>query len=156
MYPWSNKKNDLRCPVCLHDFSSAELRVTNPDGILCPRCHNEVRMRLVTEDGYIRMNWEDLRLLCIYAERWASQFDLTNKGNQAMVIILGNIIRQLNKSKPAGSLFLTNPDDPVVIANSKKVANLGTIARFKPPRDKPNGIRSPYYQKDPPTPPPAI
>ena len=112
-------KNDIRCPVCLKEFES---RVAfTPTQSSCPNCHTALLPLFIEHDGYFKANWQDLRVLAIYAKRWTAMFDMTNKGNQEAVIALNNIIRSLSKHQPKNAPPLVLDNDVVVIGNIQPV-----------------------------------
>ena len=106
-------KNDLRCPVCLAEFNQAAMQAAGVKG--CPNCHTTLQPVLIAHDGYIKINWQDLRVLAIYAQRWSITFDLTNGGNRDSLKALQNIINKLRAYEPKGGPPLVPPMDAVII-----------------------------------------
>lgn len=53
--------NDIRCPVCLAEFNATALLATNAKD--CPNCHTLLYPMLIKHDGYVKLNWQDLRVL---------------------------------------------------------------------------------------------
>jgi hypothetical protein len=106
-------KNDLRCPVCLLEFNQAAMMAAGVKG--CPGCTTALQPMKVSEDGYIKINWQELRTLAIYAQRWSITFDLKNGGNRDSLKALQNILAGLRKYEPIGGQPLVPPFDAVVI-----------------------------------------
>lgn len=106
--------NDIRCPVCLVEFNHYEIKRATE----CPNCHTQVGAYMKVNDGYIKINWQELRILVAYSIRWMATIDMTKRGNRDMAIALNNIILQLNKFKPPYGL-------PIAINEENKQAVAG-------------------------------
>lgn len=146
------KKNDMRCPVCQAEWNLEEtMKAGNKS---CPNCHTMLQPLKMIHDGYIKANWQDLRVLAIYARRWAAMFDDT-PGNQHAILALEVIIDNLKKHRPKDSLPLL-PDNEVIFIGKVE----GPKALPKPSEIeydntraftlKPDGegkIVSPFYRK---------
>lgn len=114
--------------VCQSEFSKEELA-----GYLlpkCPKCLTSIKPMNIANDGYIKMNWEEIRLLAIYAQRWVGKFDAGNTGNKEYITAVQNIINKIQLYQPKTSKSL----DPI---------------EEKPPRDEKGNITkplpSPYF-----------
>ena len=110
MLKWEH--GDVRCQACLAEYNFEAVRRL---GIAhCPHCRTSLPPMWIREDGYIHVNWQELRVLAIYAQRWGSKFDLSKKGNQDAIRAFGNILRHLERFKPQGANPLTIKDDPII------------------------------------------
>lgn len=93
-----SNKNDIRCMVCRGEFI---LSVLKEKGLqTCPNCNTRIKPMRIVDDGYIKINWEDIRLIAIYAQRWADRFDTKNTSNMEYIKILSNIINIIQKYQP--------------------------------------------------------
>ncbi len=117
-------KNEVRCAVCLKEFL---LKKTKE----CPNCKTEIHPLLIKEDGYIKINWQDMRVLSTYAVRWATCFDLTKKGNADAAKALSNILVNIKNFRPTGAEKLVDENDKIVERNMEN-------------QEKDGGIPSPY------------
>ena len=106
-------KNDLRCPVCLLEWNLAAMQAAGVIG--CPSCHTKIQPLKISEDGYIKINWQDLRVLAIYAQRWSITFDLQNGGNRDALRALQNILNNLRNYQPRNAQPLTPPFDAIIV-----------------------------------------
>lgn len=120
----SKKKNDIRCAICGTEFISSELKEKNIRE--CPNCKTTIKPLRISEDGYIKLNWQDIRVLAIYAQRWANTFDTRIQGNKEAVIALDVIISKLENYKPKNG----GPLDPTYNTKADE-----------------KGIPSPYFKK---------
>jgi hypothetical protein len=116
-------KKDIRCAVCLGEFFSEEMIEKKVD--TCPTCGTTIKPVKISQDGYIKVNWQDVRVLAIYSQRWAKGFNLDTKGNVDSKIALDNIINKLKAYKPTDGGDL----DPEYQKDTTE-----------------NGIPSPYYK----------
>ena len=126
-------KNDIRCAVCRAEYNSEALRKSRIKD--CPHCHTLVPPLKMAHDGYFRANWQDIRVLATYAQRWAIRFDTDKKGNCDAIQALENIIRALDAYQPKGgeSLWI-KATEFLSIVDERKARKLV-------------GIPSPYYKK---------
>lgn len=90
---------ELRCQVCLHDYSKAEQREPG----VCPFCGTRLTPMLNSQAGYVRLHWQQVRMLALYARRWADQFSIQKRGNRDSIQALTNIINHLRKYRPQGA-----------------------------------------------------
>lgn len=141
------KKHDQRCPVCLSEFNSQEMRQAGFKS--CPVCKTTLQPLTISHDGYIRINWQDMRVLAIYARRWSMGFDLTKKGNRDAIQALENIIANLSKYKPNMSEPIVPAVDAFIVGNMQAEYNLDNVPlNLKP--DHTGMIPSPFYKRMPP------
>lgn len=75
----------------------------------------------IAHDGYVKLNWEDVRTLCIYAQRWADQYDTSNLENLDHVRTLKNIVDSLKIYQPKNSEGLDPVKDPIREQDGKGV-----------------------------------
>ena len=122
------KGKKYRCPVCLEDFDT--IRKSKP--YTCEYCGTRIPPLETALDGYIRVNWQDMRVLVIYARRWASMFDLTRRGNQDAARMLGNITGQVKTFRPQDGEKIE--DDKIINRNIENT------------EEEPNGILSPWQR----------
>lgn len=121
----SKKYNDIRCHVCLQYFNLYEVQKSKVVG--CPNCKTLVPPLQVINDGYIKINWQELRVLATYARRWAMTFSPDKKGNVDAVIALENTITGIAKFRP------------------RNAAPLLADEEVKEPPSKHLPIKSPYF-----------
>ena len=122
-------KNDTRCPVCLAEFNREAVRVAGYKD--CPHCHTVIPPMQIRDDGYVKMNWQDIRVLAIYAQRWAIRLDTTKKGNMHAMQALSNILGHLERYRPKDGkthILMAHEIDP------KELSKKGSIP-------------SPYFKK---------
>lgn len=59
-----------RCIVC--DYGATDEEITRLKLMACPRCGHKGRPCDPVEDIQVKVNWHELRILAIWAERWAN------------------------------------------------------------------------------------
>lgn len=101
--------NDIRCPVCYVEFN--EWAIKQEGHKVCPNCKSTVTPLLKSQDGYVYVNWGQLRIMATYAKRWTTLIDIRKKGNWDMVQALDVFIKSLGFYKPNGALQLILEDD---------------------------------------------
>lgn len=147
-------KNDLRCPVCLFEFNLAAMMAAGVRG--CPSCKTSLQPLKISEDGYIKVNWQDLRVLAIYAQRWSITFDLANGGNRDALKALQNIIANLKRFEPKGAQPLVPTFDAIMIERRGPELRMPSsgdnfeVVDFPPNVWKPDHtgmIPSPFFKK---------
>lgn len=150
--------NDTRCPVCSAEWIQSDMMKIGVKG--CPHCGTTAQLLNKKHDGYIKINWQDLRVLAIYAERWSSMFDMSIKGNQDAVKALQKILENLRTYRPKDGAPLTIPLTPIVIVHKHPphehhecqepprvhIAFDETKRNLKP--DGTGNIPSPFYRKN--------
>ena len=102
-----HNKNDIRCMVCRSEFVEDVLKQNKEQ--TCPICKTSIKPMRIQNDGFIKVNWEEIRLVSIYAQRWAEKFDKTNPANMEYLRALRNIIDRIQLYIPRGARNL----DPV-------------------------------------------
>ena len=142
--------NDCRCAVCLAEFRAINYQKTNT----CPLCHTIVPPLQMAHDGYVKLNWQDLRVLAIYAQRWSTHFDLNKKGNQDALRALNNIIQSLRHYQPEGAPPIVPSTDVVILEGSirpkppkKASPEIGFDEKAEIKPDANGNIPSPFYKK---------
>jgi hypothetical protein len=142
---------DLRCGVCLFEYTLAEVKGKRA----CPNCGNVLGFLQLSQDGYVRVNWHDLRILATYARRWTIHFDMTKAGNRFAVLALDNILESLEAFKPKGAKDLVEPAEEKKIIDDQERARTAYLTRpadaiapellFK--KDATGQIPSPFFKR---------
>ena len=57
----------VRCLKCRKEFDETEIEGAKE----CPNCHDRGVPMDVANDVMVKINWHELRMLCLWAERWA-------------------------------------------------------------------------------------
>lgn len=122
----NDQPDDVRCCVCLSEFALIELQKAKLKE--CPVCKTRIPLIKVKHDMDVRVNWQDIRMLAIYAQRWAAGFD--QDGDKHALFALQNILTKLAKYKPADGA----PFEDEYAESLKEQA-------------KPIGVKSPYFKK---------
>ncbi len=121
------RKSDLRCPVCLCEYSF--IAMANSGIKQCPSCNTVIQPQQMKFDGYVKMNWQDLRTLAVYAKRWSRIFDLSKKGDMDAARALENILANVRQYRPAGAEALVPSSDesnkPLRKVDVKKIGEIG-------------------------------
>lgn len=126
---------DVQCYICSSQWN-AEI-VLSARVVGCPKCGTQIPPMRLYEFGYVHVNWQDIRVLAIYAQRWVETFRTDreqDKGNREAVITLNKIIEKLYKFKPpTGGNLDPDINHPVVkeAIEERKV----------------RGIPSPFFKK---------
>ena len=108
----TNKKNDIRCPVCLKEFFHGDI---TEEGKPCPNCKSRTGFEILEHDGYIKINWQQLRVLVAYSSRWLRQFDPNKQGNPDAVKAFNNLVERLKQYQPEGGLPIIVDEDEAKI-----------------------------------------
>lgn len=141
------KKNDMRCPACLAEWSKASLKMAGLKG--CPHCKTVLEPLKIAEDGYVHVNWQDMRVLVLYAKRWSKIFDMSNRVSNDAVMALDNIVKNIQNHRPESGALLIPENDIVVIERVIKQNLTGqpvvelTIKHAK--EEEVEKIPSPYF-----------
>lgn len=143
--------NDMRCPVCLLEWNKLAMQAV---GIkVCPQCKTSIPALEIANDGYIKANWQDLRVLAIYAKRWAQVFNLKKQGDRDALQALDNILVNIQRFKPKNAIDLVPPHDDVIIGvierheNPPMVQIVKEVTDHKAGKDSNGNITSPYFYK---------
>jgi len=102
-----NQKAWARCINCDHEIhllSNGE----KPELSQCPKCKNKAQPANPKEDFWFKINWQELRILFIWAERWILQ--ASDEHAQArMATVLSKIGDRIKKQTDQEMiLFLTD------------------------------------------------
>lgn len=152
-------QRDTRCSVCYAEWNEAELKKAGVIG--CPHCKTRVQTMKISHDGFIQINWQDLRVLAIYATRWMSLHDKEqNLYNREADVALANILNKLSRYRPKDGATIVPDIDvgKVPIEIVQMIRNIGKPKQEKPEFDfninnqdlKPNEegkIPSPFIKK---------
>lgn len=90
--------NDIRCPRCGWQGNMENVMIAKIGR--CPNCGTTNPPLKLKWDGLIKTNWEDIRILCIYAQRFGATFDETILGNKTAIDILNRIVQDLARFQP--------------------------------------------------------
>lgn len=63
----AKEEKTIRCTRCRSEFTDAEVEGHSA----CPRCGSRGVPMAISQDVSIRINWHELRILVMWAERWA-------------------------------------------------------------------------------------
>lgn len=131
--------NDLRCPVCQATWNQEALMRIGIKG--CPHCKTVIEPLLISQDGYIKVNWQDLRVLAIYAWRWTQVFDTRKKGDVDAIIAFQNILDALAKYQPKDGAPIipfdnVRPDPSIIDAIMAEIKMAEMNAKPKHPERK--------------------
>ena len=130
---------DLRCQVCLQEAMAAEWPPNTP----CKHCGTYLIPQRIAHDVYVKLNWQQLRQLCIYATRWGADLDMDRKGNHDALQALLNIVRNLEQFRPNGApkLTITTYEAP------SQAVPITRIPELKLTPDAQGNIISPFYRR---------
>lgn len=96
--------NDIRCPQCGWQGNLAfTIEMKMPQ---CPNCGTKHPPLKIAEDGLIKTNWQDIRTLCLYSQRFVATFDEKIQGNKVAIEILQRIIKEMARYQPPNGLNL--------------------------------------------------
>ena len=88
----------IRCVQCRVEFSRKELeKSTNRGDMGCPSCKTVGIPMEISEDAAININWHELRILSIWAERWASHCEAKEGNTASMLKVVYCIIKELQE-----------------------------------------------------------
>lgn len=93
--------NDIRCPVCGWQGNhtiALELKLQR-----CPNCGSQQSPLKLSEDGFIKTNWQDIRILCIYAQRFCATFDEKHPANKIAIDTVKRIVGEMAQYQPKGN-----------------------------------------------------
>lgn len=145
------KKSDSRCQVCNAEWNSFALKQSGLRG--CPNCKSLLQPMKIEEDGYIHVNWQEVRVLAIYANRWSQIFDLNTKITDEAKVVLHNILHKLETYRPEQGDLLIPRNDILQMERSVRDNAKGqpvielTITSVKEVTKVPmqKGVPSPYF-----------
>lgn len=114
----------------------------------CPSCHTAIMPMKIRDDITIKLNWQDLRVLAIYAKRWTTFFDLTKKDDQDCMKAFNRLIEKLLMYQPPNSLPLTIENEVVEVklpkGNDRRLLDRQD-GKIDLTPDKDGNIPSPFY-----------
>ena len=93
-----SEEKTIRCTKCYEEFSEEETKNVS----CCPKCGCKGLPMSISQDVEIKINWHELRLLCIWAENWAEA-----KCDDDARSTFEAIVERLEKYRPEGSAALT-------------------------------------------------
>lgn len=144
-------KPDVRCPVCLAEYVSAHFK--QPFIPQCPFCKTVIPPMPLRHDGWVKLNWQELRVLAIYAQRWSTTFDLRLRGNLEALRVLQNILHELRQYQPKDAPPIVPSMNVVYLEGHhhphppKVELDFDPAATMEP--DKDGNVPSPYKKKPP-------
>lgn len=140
------KKNDLRCAVCTAEYDSKLFR--HPLDA-CPNCGTKIPPLKTNQDVAVKLNWQDLRVLAIYAKRWSHLIPVENPINKQALEALRLILKNLEKYQPKGSESLIIKNEVVrleiPLQAEQKVVPTGGQMVFE--KDVKGRIISPFFKR---------
>lgn len=139
------KHNDIRCPVCLSEWNLAD--VTAQGHKNCPQCHTPIMPMKISEDGYVKLNWQDVRVLAQYARRWTVFFDRKNKSDVDAIIALNHIVAKLQMCMPKDALPLFPQHEVIEIKQGRPPDMLDETKPIELTPDATGNIPSPFIRK---------
>jgi DNA-directed RNA polymerase subunit RPC12/RpoP len=86
-----------RCTRCGVEFTEAQIAVADR----CPACGSKGVPCDPAKDVDVRINWHELRILCMWAENWAHRCDVSHEdGHEPMVPLVHVIAARLQAQRP--------------------------------------------------------
>lgn len=87
----SDPDKTTRCIQCDAEFSEADLDLVKEELDLkqvtcCPRCQTRSIPCDISRDLYVPVNWQELRILCMWATNWADKLDDQAKATMAAIV----------------------------------------------------------------------
>ena len=82
-----------RCLICNEEFGEEDIK----NASCCPKCENKGVPANPKDDVTIKVNWHELRLLCIWAENWAHKCDKDDNEKMKCVLTINCIARRIQK-----------------------------------------------------------
>lgn len=90
----------IRCVVCRNEFSDAEAA----EALQCPSCGDTGIPMKISEDLDIKINWHELRILCIWARNYAESISKELSGGME---VIESIEKHISKHRPPGAPPIT-------------------------------------------------
>lgn len=108
----------LRCVECRKEYSLAFIEETQ--ATKCPGCGTKSLPMSAKQDIQVKINWHELRILCIWAKNW--QDYTVNKPNEnepdkTSTQVVDIITKELEKQRPEGAAPLS------ILGELQEVAN---------------------------------
>ena len=143
----------MRCPVCLALFDWQAQQENHTEG--CPVCKTTLHPMMLVHDGYVQINWQEMRMLCTFANRWMAGFQNT-KENQDTLKAFVNLLNRITKNQPPGVQPLVPNIDPVIVEMQEKLKQQRQKEVVELPKDAPinlapnadGKIISPFFKKN--------
>ncbi len=131
----NQNKPEIRCVLCRAEVSIAVGNVSEG----CPNCGTPVLPMDIMDDVELKINWHELKLLCLWSERWANHTDTNEEaftGEKGKISsILFSIVGLLQEQFPSF--------DPLTMSGEVALAD----------REKGTKTILPFIDKDGPAPP---
>jgi hypothetical protein len=120
-------ERDIRCTKCGKEFVSEEVKETDR----CPSCGTDCTPQLISDDVTVKVNWQDLRILC----GWAANYVVNLNTDMQEVFVA--MVNRLMPFRPEGSAALTLEEEVrEVQAKFPEVTLYGIDGRILiPPKD---------------------
>jgi len=83
----------VRCVICQAEFTDEEIE----NATCCPACGDTGVPCAVKDDVQLKINWHELRILSMWAERWALHIE---KEHMGALVTLDCIVQRLQKQYP--------------------------------------------------------
>lgn len=96
-------KKVARCIICNEEFCEKDIKAAS----CCPKCNNKGLPANPKDDVIIKINWHELRILCIWAENWARKCDKDNNEALKCVLTVNCIARRIQNQHQDKLLKLT-------------------------------------------------
>jgi hypothetical protein len=93
-----------RCCKCRGEFTEAEIESASA----CPKCGTKGIPCDPANDVDVRINWHELRILCIWAEHWARKIDADKPSDDPSIKTVYGIVGAIQEQFPSrGPLTLS-------------------------------------------------
>lgn len=84
----------VRCTVCRNEYTEDEIKGKTS----CPGCNTRSIACDTANDVTIKINWHELRILCMWAENWARQTE--KSGNPNGPVLVSSIAGAIKQQHP--------------------------------------------------------
>lgn len=91
----NNNQRIIRCTICRTETLENDIPA---DAAACPKCGTESLPEFVDHDVDVRINWHELRVLCMWAKNWEVANNFTK--DHTLPSIIDIITSQLEKYRP--------------------------------------------------------
>lgn len=112
------KDSILRCVDCRKEFALSYIEEI--DAKKCPSCGTSALPMDAANDIQVKINWHELRILCIWAKNW-QEFRINkdaDTNNEPRTITIDMIISELEKQRPENAAPLT------ILGELKQIAEM--------------------------------
>lgn len=103
----------VRCVVCRSEFSDDEI----VGALQCPKCGDTGVPMSISEDIEVKINWHELRILCIWAKNFAESISKETTGATETV---DAIVDSLSKYRPCGAAPLSVKEEFQEMADTQE------------------------------------